>query len=94
MVAIEALENYAEDFILKPYPIPLLTVRTKRLLSRFAATVPASVVVDVDYVNCCMGCAGQEVRITVDLGLGHGRARVWTCDLTHGYISINADYRS
>jgi glutamate N-acetyltransferase/amino-acid N-acetyltransferase len=38
--------------------------------------------------------AGQEVRITVDLGLGHGRARVWTCDLTHGYISINADYRS
>jgi glutamate N-acetyltransferase/amino-acid N-acetyltransferase len=38
--------------------------------------------------------AGQEVRLTVDLGLGLGRARVWTCDLTHGYISINADYRS
>jgi glutamate N-acetyltransferase/amino-acid N-acetyltransferase len=38
--------------------------------------------------------AGQEVRITVDLGLGQGRARVWTCDLTHGYIRINADYRS
>jgi glutamate N-acetyltransferase/amino-acid N-acetyltransferase len=37
---------------------------------------------------------GQEVRITADLGLGPGRARVWTCDLTHGYISINADYRS
>ncbi|WP_022679950.1 bifunctional glutamate N-acetyltransferase/amino-acid acetyltransferase ArgJ [Sandarakinorhabdus limnophila] len=37
---------------------------------------------------------GQEVRITVDLGLGQGRARVWTCDLTHGYIRINADYRS
>ena len=28
------------------------------------------------------------------LGLGDGRATVWTCDLTHGYISINADYRS
>jgi len=38
--------------------------------------------------------AGQEVEIGVDLSLGDGRARVWTCDLTHGYISINADYRS
>jgi glutamate N-acetyltransferase / amino-acid N-acetyltransferase len=37
---------------------------------------------------------GQEVRIGVDLGLDEGRATVWTCDLTHGYISINADYRS
>jgi glutamate N-acetyltransferase / amino-acid N-acetyltransferase len=37
---------------------------------------------------------GQEIRIGVDLGLGEGRATVWTCDLTHGYISINADYRS
>jgi glutamate N-acetyltransferase/amino-acid N-acetyltransferase len=37
---------------------------------------------------------GQEVGIGVDLGLGDGRATVWTCDLTHGYISINADYRS
>ncbi|RYE01753.1 MAG: bifunctional glutamate N-acetyltransferase/amino-acid acetyltransferase ArgJ [Sphingomonadales bacterium] len=37
---------------------------------------------------------GRDVRIGVDLGLGEGRATVWTCDLTHGYISINADYRS
>ncbi|WP_420138030.1 bifunctional glutamate N-acetyltransferase/amino-acid acetyltransferase ArgJ [Sphingomonas sp.] len=37
---------------------------------------------------------GQEIEIGVDLGLGDGRAIVWTCDLTHGYISINADYRS
>lgn len=37
---------------------------------------------------------GQEVDIAVDLGLGDGRATVWTSDLTHGYISINADYRS
>jgi glutamate N-acetyltransferase / amino-acid N-acetyltransferase len=34
------------------------------------------------------------VDISADLGLGTGRAIVWTCDLTHGYISINADYRS
>ena len=37
---------------------------------------------------------GKDVEIGVDLGLGAGRATVWTCDLTHGYISINADYRS
>jgi glutamate N-acetyltransferase/amino-acid N-acetyltransferase len=36
----------------------------------------------------------QELVIGVDLGLGAGRATVWTCDLTHGYIDINADYRS
>jgi glutamate N-acetyltransferase/amino-acid N-acetyltransferase len=37
---------------------------------------------------------GDAIEIGVDLGLGDGRATVWTCDLTHGYISINADYRS
>jgi glutamate N-acetyltransferase / amino-acid N-acetyltransferase len=37
---------------------------------------------------------GAEIQINVDIGLGSGRATVWTCDLTHGYISINADYRS
>ena len=37
---------------------------------------------------------GQNIEIGIDLGLGDGRATVWTCDLTHGYISINADYRS
>ncbi|QBY02108.1 bifunctional glutamate N-acetyltransferase/amino-acid acetyltransferase ArgJ [Rhodophyticola sp. CCM32] len=36
----------------------------------------------------------QELLIAVDLGLGSGHATVWTCDLTHGYITINADYRS
>ncbi len=36
----------------------------------------------------------QEVKITVDIGLGQGKARVWGCDLTHEYIAINADYRS
>ena len=37
---------------------------------------------------------GQEVTIETDLGIGDGSATVWTCDLTHGYIQINADYRS
>jgi glutamate N-acetyltransferase/amino-acid N-acetyltransferase len=36
----------------------------------------------------------QNLRIATDLGIGDGHARVWTCDLTHGYITINADYRS
>ena len=37
---------------------------------------------------------GEYLRIGVDLGLGQGKCTVWTCDLTHGYIEINADYRS
>jgi glutamate N-acetyltransferase/amino-acid N-acetyltransferase len=37
---------------------------------------------------------GRSIRIGVDLALGSGKATVWTCDLTHDYISINADYRS
>jgi len=35
-----------------------------------------------------------EIHIAVDVGIADGKATVWTCDLTHGYISINADYRS
>jgi glutamate N-acetyltransferase/amino-acid N-acetyltransferase len=38
--------------------------------------------------------AGREIEMKVSLGLGSGKATVWTCDLTHGYISVNADYRS
>ncbi|GAA3858203.1 bifunctional glutamate N-acetyltransferase/amino-acid acetyltransferase ArgJ [Celeribacter arenosi] len=36
----------------------------------------------------------EDILIRVDLGLGSGEAVMWTCDLTHGYIEINADYRS
>ena len=36
----------------------------------------------------------EELKIAVDLGVGSGEGTVWTCDLTHGYITINADYRS
>ncbi len=35
-----------------------------------------------------------ELEITADIGIGTGSATVWTCDLTHQYITINADYRS
>ncbi len=37
---------------------------------------------------------GREIDIAVDVGVGRGRSTVWTCDLTHGYIDINANYRS
>jgi glutamate N-acetyltransferase/amino-acid N-acetyltransferase len=37
---------------------------------------------------------GREIRIGVDIGLGRGRATIWTCDLTHGYVDINGSYRS
>ena len=37
---------------------------------------------------------GRDIAISIDVGVGRGRARVWTCDLTHGYIEINADYRT
>jgi glutamate N-acetyltransferase/amino-acid N-acetyltransferase len=36
----------------------------------------------------------QDLIIAVDLGIAGGLGTVWTCDLTHGYITINADYRS
>ena len=49
---------------------------------------------DYDEAPVAAHLKGQDITIEVDLGLGDGRATVWTCDLTHGYISINADYRS
>ena len=36
----------------------------------------------------------RDIQIEVDLNIGQGEATVWSCDLTHGYIDINADYRS
>ncbi len=37
---------------------------------------------------------GKEITFEVDVGVGRSAATVWTCDLTHAYIDINADYRS
>ena len=36
----------------------------------------------------------SALQMTVDVGIGQEHFTVWTCDLTHGYIDINADYRS
>ncbi|WP_277978532.1 bifunctional glutamate N-acetyltransferase/amino-acid acetyltransferase ArgJ [Sphingomonas phyllosphaerae] len=68
-----------------------------RLSIRFGATQVARdglAVEGYDEAPVAAHLKGQKVEIGVDLGLGQGRATVWTCDLTHGYISINADYRS
>ncbi|MGZ3200091.1 MAG: bifunctional ornithine acetyltransferase/N-acetylglutamate synthase, partial [Croceibacterium sp.] len=49
---------------------------------------------DYDEAPVAAHLKGREIQVEVDLALGEGRATVWTCDLTHGYIAINADYRS
>lgn len=53
---------------------------------------------DYDEAPVAEHMRGQEIEIFVDVGVREGddagRATVWTCDLTHGYIDINADYRS
>jgi glutamate N-acetyltransferase/amino-acid N-acetyltransferase len=51
-------------------------------------------VADLDERPVAEHLRGREVRIDVTVGAGPGEAKVWTCDLTHGYIDINADYRS
>ena len=37
---------------------------------------------------------GQDIVFAVDVGVGRGKATVWTCDLTHAYIDINGSYRT
>lgn len=74
----------------EPAERDLLSIRFGGVeVARDGAVVPG-----YDEAPVAAHLAGQEVEIAVDLGLGDGRATVWTCDLTHGYISINSDYRS
>ncbi|WP_299328507.1 bifunctional glutamate N-acetyltransferase/amino-acid acetyltransferase ArgJ [Parasphingopyxis sp.] len=68
-----------------------------RLSIRFGATQVAENGLAVDGYDEAPVAAhlkGDNIEIGVDLGIGNGHATVWTCDLTHGYISINADYRT
>ena len=68
-----------------------------KLAIRFGETQVAAnglAVTGYDEAPVAAHLKGDEIEIGVDLGLGSGRATLWTCDLTHGYISINADYRS
>ena len=52
------------------------------------------VVPDYDEAPVAKHLKGHTIDVSVDIGIGDGKATIWTCDLTHGYISINADYRS
>ena len=68
-----------------------------KLSISFGSTLVAKdglVVPDYDETPVTAHVGSSTVDIGADLGIGTGRATVWTCDLTHGYISINADYRS
>ncbi len=68
-----------------------------KLSIRFGATQVAEgglAVTGYDEAPVAAHLKGSEISVGIDLGLGDGRATVWTCDLTHGYIAINADYRS
>jgi glutamate N-acetyltransferase/amino-acid N-acetyltransferase len=58
-------------------------------VARDGAAVP-----DLDEAPIAAHLAGREIAIEVLVGGGEDTATVWTCDLTHGYIDINADYRS
>lgn len=68
-----------------------------RLSIRFGDILVASegwVNPDYNEADAAAYMKSQNLAITVDLGLGDAKRTVWTCDLTHGYIDINADYRS
>ena len=54
----------------------------------------SAAVADYDEAPVAKHIKGTDVVIDIDLGIGRGRATVWTCDLTHGYIDINGSYRS
>ena len=51
---------------------------------------------DPDYSEAATSAymKSEEIAIRADIGLGNGKATVWTCDLTKEYVEINGDYRS
>ncbi len=54
----------------------------------------AGLTVPMDEDDMLRRFEAPEVTITVSLGMGEASARVWTCDLTHDYVTINGDYRT
>ncbi len=68
----------------------LLAIRIGGIeIARRGAVVPG-----YDEAPVARHMKGREIDVEVDVGVKNGRATVWTCDLSHGYVSINADYRS
>ena len=63
-------------------------------IGSFSITAAGGLRADYDEGRVAEDMKGAEIDIDVDGGVGRGRATGWTCDLTHRYIAINADYRS
>ncbi|MBN2752509.1 MAG: bifunctional glutamate N-acetyltransferase/amino-acid acetyltransferase ArgJ [Rhodospirillaceae bacterium] len=59
-----------------------------------AVAAEGAVVPGYDETPVAKHFQGRYIDIAVDVGVGKGKATVWTCDLTHQYIVINADYRT
>ena len=60
----------------------------------FQVALNGLAVPDYDETPVAAHMKGQNILIEVDVGVGKGKATVWTCDLTHAYIDINGSYRS
>jgi glutamate N-acetyltransferase/amino-acid N-acetyltransferase len=72
-------------------------VNRERMSVRFGDLVAAKDGrVSPDYSEAKMSAymKRKELEVAVDVGVGRGSAVMWTCDLSHGYVSINGDYRS
>lgn len=66
----------------------------KIVIGGFPVAANGQVVPCYDETPVAAHFKGQYIDIAVDVGVGKGKATVWTCDLTHEYININADYRT
>ena len=80
-----------------PWAAPTSRWTATRLSIRFGdlwAARDGAVSPDYDEAAMSAYMKTPELAIAVDVGVGSGSATMWTCDLTHGYISINGDYRS
>ncbi len=74
--------------------IPLNPSRLAISIGGIPVAKGGSVVPGYDERPVARHMKGSKIEISLDLGRGKEKATVWTCDLTHGYIAINADYRS
>ncbi len=67
-----------------------LTIR----IGGFDVACNGGAVPDYDEAPVAAHMKGSNILIEIDVGVGKGKATVWTCDLTHGYIDINGSYRT
>ncbi|MSO54547.1 MAG: bifunctional glutamate N-acetyltransferase/amino-acid acetyltransferase ArgJ [Rhodospirillales bacterium] len=68
--------------------------RLRVAIGGVAVAAKGAVVAGYDEAPVTAHMKGRDIAIDVDVGVGKGRATVWTCDLTDGYIKINGSYRS